>query len=283
MEDSARLDIFVAKQLPDLPRTHARRLIDTEQVLVNGQPVTKAGYRLRATDEVQILQSHISQDIPKISIPILYEDEDCVVINKPVGLLSHSKGAFNPEPTVASWLANMYTDKSEGDRDGIVHRLDRGTSGVMICAKNITAQKFLQKQFSVRKVKKTYIALIEDTMDPPQAVIDMPIQRNPKEPQRFRVGANGKPSVTAYKTLKTIKHKDHAFSTIELKPTTGRTHQLRVHLGYFKHPIVGDSFYKGLEADRLYLHAQSLEITLPNKQRKTFIAELPAEFEEPKV
>ncbi len=283
MDENQRLDVYVAQQLPSLPRTYARRLIDAEKVLVNKKPVAKAGYKLKIDDKVEILELQTNFDILKIDIPVVYEDDDCVVINKPVGLLTHSKGVFNNEATVATWLADRYTGESRGERDGIVHRLDRGTSGVMICAKNDGALKALQKQFSARKAKKSYIALVEGRIRPEEAIIDLPIERNPKEPQRFRVGVNGKSAVTAYKTLEIIEKKGHTYSLLELKPTTGRTHQLLVHLNYLKHPIVGDTFYKGHSADRLYLHAKSLELTLPNRERKVFSVPVPPEFEDPNI
>ena len=271
-----RLDQYVVTQVPESSRGFATRLIEQGHVLVNKQPVTKSGYKLRPTDTVDIdysAETHIV--VPDIVIPVLYEDKDCVVIDKPVGLLTHSKGAFNPEPTVASWLSTKVQGMS-GERAGIVHRLDRATSGVMICAKNPEALSWLQKQFSTRKVKKTYVAIIEGTLSLPEAIIDMPIERHPKKPQTFRVGSNGKLATTAYKVEQVSA--DESRSLIELRPTTGRTHQLRVHLAHIKHPIVGDTFYHGLPADRLFLHALSLEITLPNRQRKTFTAALPKDF-----
>ncbi|MEI9914151.1 MAG: RluA family pseudouridine synthase [Candidatus Saccharibacteria bacterium] len=211
--------------------------------------------------------------IPKISIPVIYENDDLIVINKPIGVLSHSKGAFNPEATVATWMEDKYKDE-KNERSGIVHRLDRLTSGIMITSKTDEATKWLQKQFSTRKVKKTYIAIVSGHLSHPQAIIDLPIERNPKAPQSFRVGAGGKSALTEYTVLDT----NDKFSLIELRPTTGRTHQLRVHLAHLGHPIVGDNIYKGKPADRMYLHAKSLEITLPNKERKTFEAPLPKEF-----
>ena len=156
-----------------------------------------------------------------------------------------------------------------------MHRLDRATSGVIICAKNQAALSFLQKQFSQRKAKKTYMAIVAGHMNPQAAVIDMPIERNPKAPATFRVGPNGKPSTTLY----TVVAETPAYSLVELKPTTGRTHQLRVHLAEQKHPIIGDPLYgTGTFGERLYLHALSLEITLPNRERRTFEAPLPPEF-----
>lgn len=271
-----RLDIYVIKQLPNLSRSYATRIIEEGNVLVNNEPQLKPGYKLRPNDQIQITYDVDAEvNVPGINIPVLYEDNDCVVIDKPVGILTHSKGLFNPEPTVSTWLRSRMEAMS-GDRAGIVHRLDRATSGVMICAKNPEALLWLQKQFSQRKVKKSYIAVINGKMDQPEAIIDMAIERNPKKPQTFRVGSNGKSALTAYKVIKT----NDKFSLLELKPTTGRTHQLRVHLEHLKHPILGDTFYGGKAAPRLFLHAQSLEITLPNRERKTFAVAAPEEFNE---
>lgn len=271
-----RLDQYVARHLSSLSRSSCRRLIDEGRVLVNGQP-QKAGFKLRPADKVEIQYDEAeTANIPEIELPVIYEDENCVVINKPVGVLSHSKGVFNPEATVASWLHARLVSAATG-RDGIVHRLDRATSGVMICAKTPAALSHLQKQFSLRKAKKTYIAIVSGgILEPAQALIDMPIERNPKQPQTFRVGSNGKPATTEYKVLKT----NGQLTLLELKPTTGRTHQLRVHLKHLGHPILGDGLYGGQLAQRLFLHAKSLEITLPGGERRTFQAPVPPEFEE---
>ncbi len=221
-----RLDQFVVRRLPTLSRAFAAKLIERGQVQVNGEAQTKAGYKLRVADKVKIDYDKAAETkIPSIKLPVIYEDDDCVVINKPAGLLTHSKGAFNPEATVASWLSGRAKTLS-GERAGIVHRLDRATSGVMICAKTLPAMSWLQKQFAQRKVKKTYVAVVGGVPEPPEAIIDMPIERHPKRPQTFRVGNHGKSATTAYKVLKT----GNGLSLVELKPTTGRTHQLRVHL-----------------------------------------------------
>lgn len=277
--------------LPQLTRSAASHLIEQGKVTVNGQPVTKAGYKLRKGDEITVeYDPDVAESIPAIELTVLYEDDDCAVVEKPIGLLTHSKGLFNPEPSVASWLGtklakdpknkllDLEKDVAIGSpnnpRAGIVHRLDRATSGVMIVAKTPDALAWLQKQFAQRKVKKTYMAVIEGQLNPPEAVIDMPIERNPKKPQTFRVGGNGKHAITHYKTVET----NGKYSLVELKPETGRTHQLRVHLSHQNHPILGDEFYNGHKADRLYLHALSLELTLPNRERKAFTSDLPAEF-----
>jgi len=269
-----RLDQYVARQLPTVSRAYAAKLVDLGKVRVNGEIVTKTGYKIRENDQI-VIDHDPEQEakLPKIELPIIYEDDDCVVITKPEGILSHSKGAFNPEATVASWLSD-YVVGLTGERAGVIHRLDRGTSGVMICAKNPEASKWLQKQFSQRKVKKTYVAVINGTLKQEEAIIDMPIERNPKKPQTFRVGSNGKSAVTVY----TVLESNGKLTMVELRPVTGRTHQLRVHLEELGHPIIGDTFYGGKQADRLYLHAKSLEITLPNRERKVFESPVPKSF-----
>jgi len=272
-----RLDQKVVELIPELSRGFAARLIEEGKVTVNGAPQRKAGYKLRAGDAVQV-DYDVSQlaQIPDIDLPVLYEDDDCVIINKPVGVLSHSKGAFNPEATVATWLRSRLNGLS-GERGGIVHRLDRATSGVMICAKTPEALSWLQKQFATRNVHKTYMAVVAGTISPEEAIIDMPIERNPKAPATFRVGPQGKYAKTSYRTIgSNVSH-----SLVELRPETGRTHQLRVHLNHLHHPIVGDILYGGEAAERLYLHAEKLEITiLKGHERKVFEAPLPPEFQE---
>jgi 23S rRNA pseudouridine1911/1915/1917 synthase len=272
-----RLDQYVVEQLPMLSRAFASKLCDEDKIIVNGLP-NKAGYKVRETDSIVINYDPVVMgEIPDIVLPIIYEDDDCMVVDKPIGLLTHSKGAFNPEATVASFVLSHVNNPKvlDGERAGIVHRLDRATSGVIICAKHAKALAWMQKQFGDRNVKKTYIAIVSGHLKEQQATIDMPIERNPKRPQTFRVGINGKTAQTSYRVLE--ERADT--SVIELKPQTGRTHQLRVHLGYLGHPIIGDQLYGGPTADRMYLHAQELELTLYNHERKVFTSPLPGAFE----
>ena len=288
-----RLDQYVAERLPLLSRAFAAKLINDGLVTMNGKVNTKPGTKLRGGEVIVInYDENKLAAIPDIELPIAYEDDDCVVVVKPAGLLTHSKGVFNPEATVATWLRSRLNipdmgqnlDEAGADleatahnqRVGIVHRLDRATSGIMICAKNTDALSWLQKQFGQRKVKKTYVAIVKGTFKQPHALIDMAIERNPKMPQKFRVGVNGKTAQTEYKVISTTEK----YSLVELKPTTGRTHQLRVHLHHIGHPIVGDRLYDGETAPRLFLHAKELEITLPNRERQTFSAAVPPEFQE---
>lgn len=269
-----RLDVFVAAQLPQLSRAFVQKLCDEGRVTVNRE-VDKPGRKLREGDviEVDYDESEFGR-VEAIDLPVLYEDDDCVVINKPTGVLTHALGVHGNEASVASFLRSKVSGL-DGDRAGIVHRLDRATSGVIIGAKNQRALSLLQKQFSLRKAKKTYAAVVEGNPEPKEAIIDMPIERNPKAPATFRVGPNGKQSKTHYKVLMA----GEKYSLLELKPETGRTHQLRVHLTKIGHPIVGDPLYGGSRhGNRLFLHALSLEITLPSGERKTFTAPLPEEF-----
>lgn len=269
-----RIDQYVIEQFPRLSRSYASKLILTEKVLVNGEPV-KPGYKLREADHVLIDYDDTALDaIPSIDLPILYEDDDVIVINKPAGVITHARGRYWDEASVASFVRQK--TQQEGMRPGIVHRLDRGTSGLIICTKNERALSILMKQFQDRKVQKTYLALVSKMPKNPTAIIDAPIERNPKKPATFRVGPGGKAAQTWYQVLTP----GPTATLIELKPVTGRTHQLRVHLAYINCPIIGDGLYGGATAERLMLHAAKLEVTLPSGERRTFEAPMPIEFEE---
>jgi 23S rRNA pseudouridine1911/1915/1917 synthase len=195
------------------------------------------------------------------------------VVNKPVGVLTHSKGVENEEFTVADFFRRYTSVGIATNRPGIIHRLDRDTSGVLTGARTEKAASLMARQFADRKTKKTYIAVVSGRPKQDEAVIDLPIGRNPSAPSTFRVDPKGRSAVTRYKVLAT----NGTESLIELKPVSGRTHQLRVHLAHLGTPIVGDRVY-GRTADRLYLHAYRLEITIPEGDRRVFEAPLPAEF-----
>lgn len=279
---STRLDDAVKQKYPSYPKSLIQKFIKGGMVKVDDIVTTKNGKPVKDNQKVElkITDKELHEDI-EIDIEVIYEDENLVAINKPAGVLSHSKGAFNPEPTVSSWLKKRkdFSFKADEDRAGIVHRLDRATSGVMVCAKNSQTHAFLQKQFQNRTTKKTYIARVAGEPKQNRAVIDMPIARNPKKPQTFCVNANGRSAITEFSIIEKI-NKD---TLIELKPKTGRTHQLRVHLNYIGLPIVGDYLYDGRKADRLYLHASEIELTIPNSKRVTFKAEVPESFYNEKV
>jgi 23S rRNA pseudouridine1911/1915/1917 synthase len=233
-----RVDVFVSGKYPDFARSSLSILFDNKLVYINNEPA-KAGEKLREGDVIGIDEMTLYAEPENIDLPILYEDGDVIVINKPPGLLTHSKGNLNTEATIATFLKNKITDETlTGNRAGIVHRLDRVTSGVIIAAKTAKGLNWLQKQFSNRKTKKTYIAIVEGIPEPKEALIDAPIERNPKKPQTFRVGAEGKSAQTSYKVLQSFTR----------------------------------------SGKKMYLHALSLELTLPNRARKVFGAPLPEEF-----
>src|SRR3990167_7560577 len=173
-----RTDIFVASKYPEFTRSALRGLFTRHSVQVNGK-TSKPGYRIRYGDKVMVDSASIHIEPEPLDLPVLYENSDVVVIDKPAGVLTHSKGALNLEPTVASFIRAKLNDKNlTGNRAGIVHRLDRATSGIIICARNLPAQRWMQKQFSQRQVQKNYLAIVEGIPNPPQAIIDAPIVRN---------------------------------------------------------------------------------------------------------
>lgn len=274
--EGQRVDAFLAVAAPEYSRSFWQKRCEDGVVLVNNKNV-KASYKLQPDDVVQATLPE-APDFAQQELPVIYEDDDVIVMNKPAGVLTHAKGAESQEFTVAEFVRPKTTDGPGTNRPGIVHRLDRGTSGIIIAAKNTEAKRWLQGQFSKRNVKKTYLALIPGHLRQPEAILRLPIERNPKKPQTFRVGANGKPAETAYKVVKQFKD----FELVELKPHTGRTHQLRVHLEYLGHPIVGDPTYgtESKQLGRMFLHAHQLELTLPSRERKVFTAPLPPELQE---
>lgn len=267
-----RLDAYLAKYWPETSRSTWAKYIKAGYAMVNGEVETSAKRLLDEDDEV----THKVPDAPnhdEQTLPIIYQDKNVIVINKPVGVLSHSKGAMNDEFTVADFFKRFTTYNVDTNRPGIIHRLDRDTSGVMIGALNDKTAKSLQRQFSDRKAHKTYVAVVDGTLKQPEALIDLPIGRNPKAPSKFRVDPNGKSAITVYRVLASNGKR----SLVELNPQTGRTHQLRVHMAHVGTPIHGDKVY-GKEADRLYLHAAKLEITIPEGERVLFVADVPPEF-----
>ncbi len=268
-----RLDSYLGQYYPEYSRSTWQKYIKAGHVKVNDETITSSKHSLGEDDQV-------SYGIPtviatKATIPIIFEDENIVVINKPAGILTHAKGAIADEFTVADFIKPYLSPdlKSPNNRAGIVHRLDRDTSGVMILARNVAASTYLQKRFASREVKKEYIAVVQGVPKQPEAHIDLPIERNPKAPSQFRVGASGKAAQTYYKVIA----ERGGFSILKLIPTTGRTHQLRVHLSYIGAPVLGDRIYDK-DGERLFLHAYKLEITIPDGLRKVFKATMPAEF-----
>lgn len=272
-----RLDHILVEEHPEFNRSTLQNFIKSGYVTLNGEIVKKPNLEVIIEDENGSKNNIISLSVPERAAKIdikeitIYEDENVLVINKPAGLLSMAKGEFTEETTLE-------------DYGLLVHRLDRDTSGVVILAKNEATQSMLRKQFQERKTHKTYVAVVDGIPKNSEAVINLPIARNMKRPTTFMVDPKGKPAETYYKTISQTNSK----SMLLLKPVTGRTHQLRVHLKYIGCPIVGDPVYNPeSKGSRLFLHAKSLEITIPNTskdgtdgERRIFEATIPAEFDE---
>jgi 23S rRNA pseudouridine1911/1915/1917 synthase len=267
-----RLDLELAERYPETSRSAWQKFIAAGYVNVNGETVTSQKLEVFETDSIEI-NIPAQNDYKENSLPIVYVDDNVIAINKPAGILSHAKGALTEEFTVADFFKRYSSYNSETNRPGIVHRLDRDTSGIMMGARNSETATMIQKQFADRKTKKTYLAIVVGQPKLDKANIDLPIERNPTAPSTFRVGSNGKSALTHYEVLAT----NDKYSLVKLQPKTGRTHQLRVHMKYINTPILGDRVY-GKAAERLFLHAYSLEITIPISNRKTFFAPIPDEF-----
>jgi len=267
-----RLDLELSERFPDISRSTWQKHVKAGHITVNGEVQTSPKADIIKSDAIAVAIPDAT-DFSESTLPIVYIDDNVVVINKPIGVLSHSKGAMNDEFTVASFFARYSTYNADTNRPGIVHRLDRDTSGIMIGARNAETATLLQKQFADRKTKKTYMAIVDGIPKLAKAQIDLPIGRNPSAPSTFRVDVKGKAALTTYEVL--ASNKTNAL--VRLQPRTGRTHQLRVHMKYIGTPIKGDKVY-GKESDRLYLHAASLEITIPEGDRRTFEAPIPTAF-----
>ena len=270
-----RLDTYLYEHYKEISRSRWQKYIKDSRVSINGKTITTPSYEI---DDKAIIDIKLPEEkkFEKEKLDILYFDDNVIVINKPAGILTHAKGTESDEFTVADFFKRYSTYALDTNRAGIVHRLDRDTSGVIIGARNNETANLLKKQFAKRLTKKTYIAITTGIPKLEKARIDLPIARNPKKPATFKVSSNGKVAITDYKVLKTNEN----YALIELMPKTGRTHQLRVHLNYINCPILGDKIYGTKKADRMYLHAEKLEITIPNKGRMTFEAKLPKEFKD---
>jgi len=278
-----RLDVFVARRLPGLSRAHARRLIDAGHVRVGGQRA-KPALRLEPGQLVAVeLPPPVEmRAVPQaIALDVIYEDAGLLAVNKPAGMTVHP-GPGHPASTLVNAILAHCRDLSGVGgvlRPGIVHRLDRDTSGVILVAKDDAAHHALARQLKERTVEKTYLALVEGTPKPPEGVIEAPLGRHPRHRQRVAVVAGGREAVTAYRVVERFA----GMSLLEVRPKTGRTHQIRVHLAAIGHPIVGDRVYgkpSPLVA-RQFLHAWRIAFAHPRTgERMELEAPLPADLQE---
>jgi 23S rRNA pseudouridine1911/1915/1917 synthase len=283
--DGERLDVFVAEQVEQLSRSVVKSLINEGKILVN-QERQKPSYRVREGDDVNV-------EIPKpqvldlqprnIPLEIIYQDADLAVINKPKGLVVHPAHG-NWDYTLVNALLYHIKDLSgiNGQiRPGIVHRLDKDTSGVMVVAKNDTAHRSLAVQIKEHSIKREYIALVHGTIKENLGTIDAPIGRSKNDRKKMAVIADGRPAVSKYQVLERY----HNYSLVKVELLTGRTHQIRVHFAYIKHPVVGDPLYgsgkKHFNLDSQALHAHLLGFVHPrNGKYLEFTSPLPDYFQE---
>jgi 23S rRNA pseudouridine1911/1915/1917 synthase len=286
-EAEVRVDKYLADHLPEISRSQIKRLIDTGFVTLDGATVNKAGAKAKPGDLLEILVMIEMDDglIPEeIPLDILFEDEHVIVINKPAGFVVHP-GAGNHAGTLVNALLAYYPpirDVGEGDRPGVVHRLDKDTSGVMVFAKTDKAYRWLVKLFKSRDVEKTYIALVDGHPPTPTGRIEAPVERDSRTRTRMAVGmrGQGKPAVSEYYQLQ--RYTNHTL--LEVHPITGRTHQIRVHLSYLGVPVVGDTLYgrrnPSIAMDRVFLHAKSLTLRLQGERNeRNFEAPLPEDLQ----
>ena len=285
-EQGKRLDTYISSQNEKITRTSAQRLIEQGNILVNGKK-QKVAYKIAENDLITVEHEEPKQielKAQKIPIEIIYEDEDIIVVNKPKGMVVHPANG-NPDGTLVNAIMNICKDSLSGIggeiRPGIVHRLDKDTSGLLIVAKNDMAHVKMSEQIKNHEVKKTYIALVRGVIKENEATIDMPIGRSRTDRKKMAVAKDGKNAVTHIKVLKRYDK----YTLLEINIETGRTHQIRVHLSHIGYPIIGDYIYSngknefGVEGQ--CLHAKSLEFNHPitNKEMK-LEAPLPKYFQD---
>jgi len=283
-DEPKRIDAYISEKT-EYSRTAVQRLIEENKIVVNGK-IEKASYKVQIGDKIEIEEEPAkeielkAQDIP---LEILYEDKDIIIVNKPKGMVVHPANG-NPDGTLVNAIMSICKDSLSGIggeiRPGIVHRLDKNTSGAIIIAKNDKAHINLSEQLKNHEIKKTYIALVRGVVKENNATINMPIGRSKKDRKKMDVDKNGKEAITHFKVLKRYSN----CSLLEINIETGRTHQIRVHLSHIGYPIIGDDVYSNgknkWNIEGQCLHAKSLEFAHPITGEKMHIeAELPEYFQ----
>lgn len=282
-----RLDLALAARIPELSRTRLQKLIRQGLVVVNGVTVIKPGFRLGGGEAVEVLiPATTSSELraERIPLDIIFENEDLMLVNKPAGMVVHPSAGHETGTLINAALAHAPDMAGIGGefRPGLVHRLDKDTSGLIVLAKNDATLQVLQQQFKERQVNKVYIALVDGHPPTPEGRVDAPIGRDSRHRQRMAVvhPGKGREAVTVYQTLKTFP--EHTL--LEVHPITGRTHQIRIHLAFIGCPIMGDKVYghrnPTVPIERHFLHAAGLTLMLPGETSPhSFEAQLPNELE----
>ncbi len=281
-----RLDKFLVTRFPEFSRARLQGLISEGFVLVNGAPAKKSGQVLEGGARIEVRipppapSGLVAENIP---LDIIFENDEIILVNKPAGMVVHPAAGHSSGTLVNAVLG--YEPDMEGiggeERPGLVHRLDKETSGLIVLAKNERAHRWLQDQFRLRTVEKTYLALVDGKPPTPNGRIEADIGRDPKSRKKMTTlpAGKGREAISEYKTLESMAH----HTLLEFHPHTGRTHQIRLHCAFIHCPIVGDEIYgrkkSTLKLSRHFLHAARLKITLPNEtQPRTFEAPLPKEL-----
>ena len=285
-EKGKRLDTYIPSVDTDITRTSAQRLIEDGNILVNGKNA-KVSYKIQENDKISVeipKPKQIELKAQNIPIEIIYEDSDIIVVNKPKGMVVHPANG-NPDGTLVNAIMAICKDSLSGIggeiRPGIVHRIDKDTSGLLIVAKNDNAHVKMSEQIKNHEVKKTYIALVRGVFTENEATIDMPSGRSTSDRKKMAVNKNGKNAITHIKVLKRFDK----YTLLQVNIETGRTHQIRVHLSHIGYPIVGDYTYSNgkneFDVIGQCLHAQKLEFKHPITQKDMCLeAELPQYFKD---
>ena len=271
-EAKLRLDSYISQKDKDISRTAVKRLLEEEKIKVNNKE-EKLSYKVQENDEIEIQidpPKEIKLEAQNIPIDIIYEDNDIIVVNKPKGLVVHPANG-NPDSTLVNAIMAIFKDSLSGIggelRPGIVHRLDKDTSGLLIVAKNDKAHVNMSEKIKNREGKKTYIALVRGTIQEEEATINMPIGRSLKDRKKMAVIKTGKEAITHFKVIDRYVTDKGTYTLLEIKIDTGRTHQIRVHMAEIGYPVIGDLVYSngknefGIEGQ--CLHAKRLEFSHP--------------------
>ena len=284
VNDKCRLDVYLTDKFPQHSRSRIQKWISSGAVVVNEKATTKTGFMLETGDSIVVTapEPQPTQIVAEnIQLDVIFENEDLLVINKPAGMVVHP-GAGHTTGTVVN-AALAHSPEMEGiggeGRPGIVHRLDKDTSGILLLAKNDITHRWLQEQFKAREIHKVYVALVDGKPPTPEGIIDASIARDPSHRKQMAIVRNdrGRVSSSRYLTLKEFSN----HTLLEVHPVTGRTHQIRLHLSFIGCPITGDKVYghkkNSIDIDRHFLHALKISLKFPNNMETvTFEAPLPA-------